>query len=289
MKRFCVGRWLLASTLLSAPFTALAGLGNALAADLSSPSPPPYAKAPSLAQPINDWSGFYAGVHAGYGWGQSPTTVTPDPIVKGYIGDVLTGASLAPVPDTSRISGGLGGFQVGYNIQYATFLAGLEADWSYAGWGSSGSATGPPGIGGQYVTAVATKLDWFGTVRGRLGILATPALLLYGTGGVAYGNVNTSVVGSNLSPGNCNGMTEYCNSGATSGLSVGWTAGVGLEYAFAPAWSLKAEYLHVDLGSRSVTYQDQVVNPGYPPGFLTARNTFRADLFEIGLNYRFGH
>jgi hypothetical protein len=52
--------------------------------------------------------------------------------------------------------------------------------------------------------------------------------------------------------------------------------------------SLEPEYLHVDFGSRSVTYQDQVVNLGHPPGFLTARNSFRADLVEIGLNYRFG-
>jgi outer membrane immunogenic protein len=273
----------LASALLGASFTALAALSGASAADLP---PPPYVKAQPLAQPANDWSGFYAGVHAGYGWGQSPTTVTPDPTELSNIIDRTTGISWAPGPDTSYISGALGGFQAGYNIERTGWLAGLEADLSYAGWRSSAAATGAFFIGGQFNTAVTTKLDWFGTVRGRLGTVVTPALLIYGTGGLAYGEVNTSVVGTNLAPGNCGGITLYCASGATSGLSVGWTAGAGLEYAFAPAWSLKAEYLHVDLGSRSVTYQDQTVVPGSPPGSLTARNTFRTDLVELGLNYR---
>jgi outer membrane immunogenic protein len=268
--------------LLGVSFAALGGVIATEAADLA---PQPYVKAQPPVEPANDWSGFYAGLHVGYGWGQSPTNVTPDPTEARFIGDPFTGGSFAPVPDTSRISGALGGAQVGYNIQQAGWVAGLEADISDAGWRSSGAATGPAFIGGTFRTAISTKLDWFGTVRGRFGALVAPSLLFYATGGLAYGEVNTSVVGTNLSPGNCNGFLFYCASGATSGVSVGWSAGAGAEYAFARAWAVRAEYLHLDLGNRSVTFRDNAAGAG----LLTARNSFRADLVQVGLNYRFGH
>jgi outer membrane immunogenic protein len=210
LKEIRVIRVSLASTLLGASFTTLAGLPGASAADLA---PPPYIKAQPPAQPANDLSGFYAGVHAGYGWGQSPTTVTPD-ANEAIIVNVPGRGDVAPVPDTSRISGALGGGQIGYNVQYGSFVTGIETDISGTGWQSSGAASGPRSIFGQLTTAVSTKLDWFGTVRGRVGALVTPSLLFYGTGGLAYGNGNTSVVGSNLPSINCNGTSFYCASGA---------------------------------------------------------------------------
>jgi outer membrane immunogenic protein len=265
--------------LAAAAVGAIFGVGTASAADFPSGS---YTKAPAYSEPSYNWSGFYTGVHGGYGWGQSPTSVTPDPTDANFIVDPGVG-TFAPIPDTSRISGGFGGAQIGYNFQQSAYLVGIEADASYAGWRSSGSATGPFFIGGIFNTAVSTKFNWFGTVRGRLGLLATPGVLLYATGGLAYGDVSTSVTGSNLGAASCNGSFVYCFTGTTGGVSVGWAAGAGIEYAFAPAWSIKGEYLHIDLGSRSIVLADRFVGGG----FETVQNSFRADTAQVGINYHF--
>jgi outer membrane immunogenic protein len=267
MKRDGLTRVCLVSALLVALFAASGGMVAAQA-----------------AEPAYDWSGFYAGAHLGYGHGQSPTTVTPDATEATIIMNVPGVGNVAPVPDTSGISGVFGGGHAGYNFQYSSLVIGLEADISGAGWRSSGAATGPDFIGGTFTTAVTTRLDWFGTVRGRVGALIAPSLLVYGTGGLAYGQVETSVVGSNISAISCDGTHYYCVFGASSGVSTGWSAGAGVEYGFARAWSLKAEYLHIDLGDRSATFADRAVGAGS----LSLRNSFSADLVEIGLNYHFG-
>jgi outer membrane immunogenic protein len=108
-------------------------------------------------------------------------------------------------------------------------------------------------------------------------------VLLYATGGLAYGDVTTSVTGSNLGAGSCNGSFVYCFSGTTGGVSVGWAAGAGIEYAFAPAWSIKGEYLHIDLGSRSIVLADRFAGGG----FEAVQNSFRADTVQVGINYHF--
>jgi len=264
-------------SILTAVFLLSASVSHALAADLSAPT---YTKAPVLAAPAYNWSGFYAGLHGGYGWGRSPTTVTPDPTDANRIVDP-TGFTYAPTPDTTRIAGAFGGGQIGYNFVQSNLLAGIEVDISYAGWRSSGAATGPAFIGGIFNTAVQTKLDWDGTLRGRLGWLATPSLLVYGTAGLAYGSVKTTVTGTNLGGASCDGSHVYCFSGSTGGVSLGWTAGAGVEVAVGQDWSVKAEYLHIDLGSRSITVADNFIGGG----FETIRNTFSADSVQVGVNY----
>jgi hypothetical protein len=102
-------------------------------------------------------------------------------------------------------------------------------------------------VGNNPVSITDTsKLDWFGTVRGRLGYLATPNWLVYGTGGLAYGNVNES---GSAQPGNpfvgINNAPLVWNQSTTK---VGWTAGVGVENALSTNWSWKVEYLYMDLG-----------------------------------------
>ena len=144
----------------------------------------------------------------------------------------------------------------------------------------------PPGeffIGGTLTTTIETRLDWFGTIRARLGVLPTSNLLLYATGGLAYGNVRTSTTGSNQPDVNCVDRFIYCASGSTSGISVGWTAGAGIEYGFAPEWTFKTEYLYLDLGNRSVTFPDRAV----PDSALTTNTSFTAQVVRAGLNRRF--
>jgi outer membrane immunogenic protein len=120
-------------------------------------------------------------------------------------------------------------------------------------------------------------------VRGRLGILPVNNVLLFATGGLAYGNVRTTTTGSNLPIIHCVGGHVYCATGATSGVSVGWTAGGGIEYAFAPGWTVKAEYLYLDLGSRTVTFADRDI----AGGLLTSTTNFTAHIARAGLNHRF--
>ena len=162
-------------------------------------------------------------------------------------------------------------------------MTGIEADIDYANLRRTDAAIGPPMGGGILSTTVATSLDWFGTVRARLGVLPVNNVLLYATGGLAYGGVRTSTTASNLVPPSCAGARVYCGSGTASGVSVGWTAGGGIEYGFAGNWTLKAEYLYLDLGNRSVTFADQ----GIPGSALTATSGFTAHIARGGINYRF--
>lgn len=252
-------------------------VSSAIAADLPAA---PVLKARPVAV-VDAWTGFYIGANVGYGWGSGVSTIVPNaPEVGIGAGDPVFG----PLPGRPDYNGVVGGGQVGYNARFGNWLAGIETDLSFADMHGSNTAVGAPFIGGTFSTTLERRLDWFGTLRGRLGVLATNDLLIYGTGGLAYGDAKTRFTATNLSvpcPFN------WCLAGSTSGLSVGWAAGAGVEFAFAPRWTAKAEYLHIDLGSRSVTALDS-----FPPlagGAVTVTSTTRADIARVGVNYNFGH
>jgi outer membrane immunogenic protein len=254
---------------------AVALAGSATAADLPART---YTKGPAMIDPGYNWSGFYVGVNAGYGVGTAFTSLTTNVVEGGFILPENN-----PLPPALHPAGFVGGGQIGYDRQFGNIVAGLETDLSYAGLRKTDSATGAVFIGGTLTTAVETKLDWFGTVRARLGVLPASNVLLYATGGLAYGDVRTSTTGSNLPFLNCIGSFVYCASGSTTGISVGWTAGGGLEYAFARQWTIKAEYLYLDLGNSSVTFPDRDV----PGSILTTNTSFKAQIVRAGLNHRF--
>jgi outer membrane immunogenic protein len=199
--------------LLSAAATMLIA-GPAFAADLAVKAPPPGAA--YIASP---WDGLYIGGNLGYG-----ETSFEAP-----------GVSL-------HANGVVGGFQVGYNKQFGTFVLGLETDFDLTSIKRTDFG-------------VDTKLPWFGTTRGRFGFLVNPALLLYGTGGVAYGRFEESGFGASIKIG-----------------GVGWAAGAGVQYALTPQWSIGAEYLHVELDHLSEN------------GATLKTNT---DLGRATLNYKF--
>jgi outer membrane immunogenic protein len=259
------------SVFLGATALSIIGVPAALAADM--PVKAPLAVLPS-------WTGFYAGLNAGYGSGRSDTSVTTNAAEAVFVGPLPFAPN--PVPGTLRPSGLIGGGQIGYNHQFGNMVAGLETDLSFAGLRKTDAATGPFTIGGSLTTTIESKLNWFGTLRARFGVLPANNLLVYGTGGLAYGGVKTTTTASNIGPTNCT-TNLYCGSGSTSGVSVGWTVGSGLEYAVARQWTVKAEYLYLDLGSRSVTFSDLDV----PGGTLTASTSFKAQLIRAGVNYRF--
>ena len=182
---------------------------------------------------------------------------------------------------SGKTSGILAGVQLGYNWQFAnSWVAGFEADIQGIGIHNNGrkssSATvgivGDPGHSVTTNMTVTKEIDYLGTVRGRLGWLVNPTLLVYGTGGLAYGGVKSSTSISQTLPGDFSGVV--LNPSVNSSISetrAGWTAGGGLEWMFIPQWSVKAEYIYYDLGH--VTYNgllvDGFTNPNTPGAFFT--------------------
>lgn len=252
------------------------GIGPALGADLPARV---YTKAPSVADAVYNWTGWYAGVNGGYAWDNSSGRLDSFSTVGATNFAPAVAAGGTPSFLGAKHEGGFGGGQVGYNWQMTKWLFGLETDIQGASIGQT-STTVFPGGGGT-VPSVSTgrdHLDWFGTFRGRVGVTANN-VLFYGTGGFAYGGVSSSVT-------NVYAPTTAGNfAGNSSSTRVGWVAGAGIEWGFAPNWSLKGEYLHIDLGSSNTTMFDPVSFPG---AFATYRFHHELDTVRVGVNYRFG-
>ena len=271
-----------------AAFTTMVAIPSASAADLAAR---PYTKAPVMVEVYN-WTGFYIGGNAGYSWGRSSTDVS-------YF-NTATGAPIVPpagsiLGSSFDMNGGIAGGQLGYNWQTSNWVWGLEADLQWSGErGSSayrcaGTIAGgvcfpgltflPAGATGTNV-ALDQSLEWFGTVRGRAGLLATPQVLLYGTGGLAYGSIKTSAALSGFNP---NG-TAVASFGSNTETRVGWTVGAGVEGMITRNWTAKLEYLYMDLGRHNAgTFT-------LAPASTIAANVssnFRDQILRVGFNYKF--
>jgi outer membrane immunogenic protein len=167
-----------------------------------------------------NWSGLYVGVNGGYGWSQNTSPVDP--------------------------TGAFGGGQIGYNFQRGNIVFGIETD--FQGSGISDSAG-----------SLNSSLDWFGSVRGRLGY-AFERALVYGTGGFGYGQVTNE------------GLSQ---------TQTGWVAGAGVEYKITPSWSAKAEYQYFDLGEHGGLNNTGPLDDAY-----SGRTQFST--FRVGVNYFVG-
>jgi outer membrane immunogenic protein len=120
-------------------------------------------------------------------------------------------------------------------------------------------------------------------LRPRLGVTVMPSLLLYATGGLAYGQVaSTTTLAVPGAPACSNNL---CGGGSSSQTRVGWTLGGGTEYALTEQWSVKAEYLFMDLGHENYFVSSSL--PGAPPFGMQAAATFRENIARAGVNYRF--
>ncbi len=174
----------------------------------------------TVNQPLNaySWAGPYLGANLGYGWGSVDNNLASP-------------------------SGFLGGVQAGYNWQSGQFVFGIEGDIQASG-------------ADDRFAAWKFSNPWFGTVRGRVGY-AMNNVLLYGTGGLAFGELKAEAFG----------MTE-------SHTSAGWTVGAGAEVGFAPNWTAKVEYLYVDLSSNNFV-------------LTGASNSLNFSTVRVGVNYHF--
>jgi outer membrane immunogenic protein len=282
--------------LASAGVTALSG--GALAAEPAPVPPPP--------PPPPLWTGFYVGLNAGGTWSSSSSDniVTVNVASNAAVAGALQ-AGQASALATSGIfplntGGFIGGGQVGYNYQFATsFVAGIEGDFQgIAGERQSNTLFRVVGLPGFFPFAergaifASNNIDYLGTVRGRLGFLVTPTLLLYGTGGFAYGNnesTSSTALFSGLTPVPVFTNVSGFGSGTTRG---GWTAGGGVEWMFWPNWSAKVEYLYYHLGS--VTYSNgtlaSLVTGTTIPAFTNVSAThasFNGNVVRAGVDYHF--
>jgi len=282
--------------------------GSAFAADL------PSLKAPVvLPPPAFSWTGLYGGVNIGYGLGNgdrdpggsvyAPFLTTPG---VGFCGPVGCPVPLIAVdPGGSPawsigndLNGVLGGGQVGYNHQFNPWLVvGVEADIQATDVHSQGNGYGASsGFFGPHL-AYATQnksVDWFGTVRGRVGLTfpGIPNVLVYGTGGLAYGGVVHSFNVSDFFPA-VPGVVVGAGSNY-DGTRTGWTAGGGLEWCPAPAhplfgaFSVKLEYLYTDLGATTL-YGASIgaAPPGGPAFFYTHTSQTRWSTVRLGVNWHF--
>jgi outer membrane immunogenic protein len=258
---------------------ALAGLAvlstGARAAD------PAEADAPRPAPPAL-WSGFYAGANAGAAIDAASHRLAP---VGSRFGGTLSAADVESLSRSGRGDGlgFAGGLQGGYNFQVSRFLVGFETDIARAGLSGRSSSLADLGSGIGYATSVRHAVDWFGTVRGRIAY-ATGPFLLYGTGGFAYGDVRVS---ASAEAGPAGGPPVLAYAGKGSELLAGWSAGGGVEYAIDRNLSLRAEYLHVDLGAKSVDAHARAGVAGLPVGSAYLLSTqARFDVVRAGVNYR---
>jgi outer membrane immunogenic protein len=275
---------------VTAGFATMAAVPAASAADLAAR---PYTKAPPAMVEVWNWTGFYIGGNGGYSWGRSNTDVT-------YF-NTATGALILPPPGSITASrfdmnGGIAGGQAGYNWQVGNWVLGIEADIQWSGERGSAlyrcgaTATGgvclpgltflPPGATGTTL-ALDQKLEWFGTVRGRAGVVVTPRVLLYGTGGLAYGSIKSTGFLSGFNP---NGGT-VTSVGSNTDTRFGWTVGAGAEAMITGNWTAKLEYLYMDLGRFNAgTFSLAPLSPIS----ATVSSKFTDHIVRAGINYKFG-
>jgi outer membrane immunogenic protein len=232
-------------------------------------------KAPVRAVIPYSWTGWYAGLSAGYGWGSESNQFNFDPPVP------------APFDNLSmhdKLNGFIGGGQIGYNYQITpnSWVAGVEADISYTNFKGSDATSGVTSalqrIAVGWTYDQDQRLEWLATFRGRLGWTGGDhTFLFYGTGGLAVGGAKASTTFTLA------GLPTLVFAGESRETRVGWTAGGGVEMRLMNDWTGKVEYLYYDLGKVTV-----IGNPSTPLAFITTSDfAFRGNIVRVGVNKKF--
>jgi outer membrane immunogenic protein len=237
-------------------------LGAASQANAADVAPRPVYKAP-VAAPVYSWTGWYMGLNAGYAFGDGNTASV---VGQDANGAAAIAAGFRPASAGLDPDGFIGGGQIGYNWQTGTFVYGIEADIQYADIKDQVNVRTPNGVGVLRDNLFDQQLEYFGTVRGRLGA-AWDRTLFYATGGFAYGGVNHS--------GNFFSTTGLEFTGNVKRTEVGYTVGAGVEHAFGPNWTARIEYLFYDLG-------DTTVAVSLVPGIASTTNGFNVTFGNTG-------
>lgn len=244
MKKILLGTVGLMALSLSAP---------ASAADLAAR---PYTKAPPMIAAVYDWSGFYIGLNGGGGWSHK---------CWDFSGQATARLATNVAEGCHDATGGTVGGQIGYRWQAASWVFGLEAQGNWADFKGSNVSLFFPTITNQ------TKIDAFGLFTGQVGYAFNNALL-YVKGGAAVVNDKYSY-----------GATGGVINGTASETRWGGVIGVGLEYGFAPNWSVGIEYDHAFMGHRDITFNQ--ITPVASPVDRIGQDL---DIVTARINYRWG-
>jgi outer membrane immunogenic protein len=237
-----------------------------------------------------------------------------------------------PASFGNNANGFTGGLQAGYNFQFGSFVVGIEGDinWLNASKSASWYNSGDWGTGAEICVISAadvaycdgtweaglrakTTMNWFGTLRGRAGV-AFDRALIYVTGGLAFGNIKGSTSGYfnaygfpveiidvpalaavGVAPPGADQIYGSVWAGSKSSTQVGWTVGVGAEYAITNNWTVKLEYLYYDLGDISYTVAGTYGTYGFPGtglgatgvNYFTASHEVTGNIVRAGVNYKF--
>lgn len=279
----------------------IAGVVAALASLLATSA---YAAPPA----VYNWTGFYLGGNVGYSFGSSSTTQS--------FHDAASGVLLSASSSRFDMDGGIGGVQAGYNWQRMNWVFGFETDFQGSGQRGNttavcagGTLVAPPfngactpghiGDTAPFHTPgfpvnfdLSQKLEWFGTVRGRVGATLTPTVLGYVTGGLAYGEVSTygAVNGINVTGPNGTNvviLTPVAGAFANRETRAGWTIGAGVEGVIGANWTAKVEYLYIDLGTVSGSFVTPITAPSGNPVTVRYSSHITDNILRVGFNYRF--
>lgn len=224
---------------------AIAGLSalmcstSVYAADLAATAVDPV---PPVVTPYN-WSGPYVGLHAGYGWGREEDNQS----------SLFSSPTTTASADKFDLSGFVGGAHAGYNYQIDQFVIGVEGDIDYSNL--NGSARGV--YAGGITRTLKLKTEWQGSARARFGY-AFDNILIYATGGVAFANAKLSTAGV-----------------SSSNTHIGWTAGLGAEYAFTQNWIGRLEVRYSDFGKKGYGTPDGRVKAGWNQTTVTAGISYK--------------
>jgi len=252
--------------------------GQAMAADMPIKAPPP-------PVPVAySWTGCHAGGHVGAGWDR---TTYSDP------GTLLAGApvqNFSPVDTAFSVKSGprfLGGVQAGCDYQFDNrWVIGIGGDVSWTDLKSVGNTPfNDPFFAGKNVP-FSSRTDYIATLTGRVGY-SWDRFLVYGKGGAAYAHdkYDVGTVGINEAALSCFAFGAGCGSNGKIDR-WGWTAGVGVEWAFAPNWSAMIEYDHYGFDARTVS-MGVSSNPGFVVTPANLRVGHDIDAVKVGINYRF--
>jgi outer membrane immunogenic protein len=274
--------------------------------------------------PSPKWAGFYAGLNVGGIWSENTTTNILSSFVQGSQNSLSpNGAAYTGIQSAQGASGTvstsnagfIGGAQIGHNWQFTDrWIGGLEADFQgiASGQNNGQTSTFVPLVGvfdagatvytpGKFFESslnVSKRTNYLGTIRGRLGRLATPTLLVHGTGGFAYGGVSSSASVTQTNNDSTTSTPEFSltpqsfSTGRYSRTLLGWTVGADAEWMFMPNWSAKFEYLYYDLGRVSYGLSPTVITiPALAEPLAVvnsqASTRFNGNIIRVGVNHHF--
>jgi outer membrane immunogenic protein len=240
----------------------------------------PNTKPPIKAAEVFNWTGFYIGGNVGGSWeNESGNSNFVSPSAP---------AAQASTPQANALSDTavIGGVHAGYNLQMTRWVIGVEADWDWTHTKTgfcrqTDNLSAPCTDNGRGYLTLNQTTQWLDSARGRLGY-AWDRVMVYGTGGAAWGRIDSSITANCLVAGCGSNLASQITTVNFSDTKVGWVAGAGIEGALDNDWIARAEYLHYDLGSVTSTLT------AVPQSTTTWSRASTFETVRFGLSYKFG-